>query len=582
MNNLPGSQAGEPAETGRSGRYDPAAIAFWSFVALFSLWLMFKTFSFQAETGSMLVSSLVYSDFGSHLPLIRSFSWGSNFPPEFPVFSGPPIRYHYLFFMLVGLLEKAGLRIDLALNLPSIAGFTGLIAMIYLFGKNGYNDRRIGFLSVIFFLFNASLILPEYFKKHSLNWQTPLDIIRRQDFTCFGPWDGSVISAFWNLNIFINQRHLAPAFALVLLFIYHIWFNDEKKLWHLFLWGIIIGISPAYHQPSTMFFGLALAISFLFHPERLYLALVGIVSVVVLLLTDKYLFHFIGGSTGGVVFRPGYLMTMPVTLTSAFLYWLKNLGLHLFLIPAGLFVSSWRMRLIWLIGFCAFAAALTYQFSIEMAANHKMLNFFLILSLPLSARALITLWDYVKRTEIPFRQLGRSVCLVIFFLLIQGGIFDFFPIYNSSYATVPDPKEVKAVAWIKENTEPEARVLNNHFFFHPASIAGRKIFIGWPYFAASAGYNADKRMKRMHLVYRSGDFGLFCKVMKENDLGYVVFREIRGDSNIPEFDLNTYVEQLTPDFFDPDIKLAIYPRKRICDFAATQVLQFSSKAEGPK
>src|SRR5574340_918749 len=87
----------------------------------FSVWLMFHTFSYQS--GSMLIAIKAWSDFASHIPLIRSFSLGNNFPPEYPIFPGEPIRYHFLFYLLVGLLEKAGLRIDWALNLPSALSF---------------------------------------------------------------------------------------------------------------------------------------------------------------------------------------------------------------------------------------------------------------------------------------------------------------------------------------------------------------------------------------------------------------------------------------------------------------------------
>src|SRR5438309_1368384 len=96
----------------------------------FSLWLNFSTFSYA--DGSMHIAIKAWSDFGSHIPLIRSFSFGNNFPPQLPLFPGSPIRYHYLFYAFVGLLEKAGLRIDFALNIPSALGFTFLIMIIYL------------------------------------------------------------------------------------------------------------------------------------------------------------------------------------------------------------------------------------------------------------------------------------------------------------------------------------------------------------------------------------------------------------------------------------------------------------------
>nr|MBI5455634.1 hypothetical protein [Candidatus Levybacteria bacterium] len=124
------------------------------FAFIFSSWLMFATFSYQ--DGTMMIASKAWSDFANHIPLIRSFSFGNNYPPQFPLFSGPPIRYHFLFYAIVGMFEKMGLRIDYALNVPSALGFSFLILMIYLFSKEIFKSKTIGILSIMLFLFNGS------------------------------------------------------------------------------------------------------------------------------------------------------------------------------------------------------------------------------------------------------------------------------------------------------------------------------------------------------------------------------------------------------------------------------------------
>src|SRR3989304_334289 len=95
---------------------------------IFSIWLMSSSFSYA--NGSMQIATKAWSDFASTVPVIRSFSFGSNFPPEYPLFPGEPIRYHFLFYALVGILEKIGVRIDYALNIPSTMGFFALLLMI--------------------------------------------------------------------------------------------------------------------------------------------------------------------------------------------------------------------------------------------------------------------------------------------------------------------------------------------------------------------------------------------------------------------------------------------------------------------
>ena len=129
-------------------------ILFLSFFA-FACLLMWKTFRVDLE-GNMQLASRLWSDFAATIPLIRSFSYGSNFPPQYPIFSGPPIRYHFVFFAVVGLLEKAGLRIDWALNSASTLAFFLLCVSIYLLGKIIFKSRTVGVISSLLFLFNLS------------------------------------------------------------------------------------------------------------------------------------------------------------------------------------------------------------------------------------------------------------------------------------------------------------------------------------------------------------------------------------------------------------------------------------------
>ncbi|KKQ97720.1 MAG: hypothetical protein UT23_C0009G0049, partial [Candidatus Woesebacteria bacterium GW2011_GWA1_39_12] len=172
---------------------------------VFSSFLMWKTFQVTPE-GDLKLASRVWSDFAATIPLIRSFSFGSNFPPEYPIFAGPPIRYHFLFFAAVGLLEKTGIRLDLALNSLSTISFFLLTIAIYYLGKMVFKSKKVGILSVILFLFNGSWGFLEFFKKNPISLNILDDIVKNREFSSFGPYDGKIVSAFWSLNIFTNQR----------------------------------------------------------------------------------------------------------------------------------------------------------------------------------------------------------------------------------------------------------------------------------------------------------------------------------------------------------------------------------------
>lgn len=89
-------------------------------LAFLSIWTFLVIGSFNIKDGVMRIGWSVSSDFSTHLAVIRSFSYGSNFPSGYPHFADGNMRYHFMFMFLAGNLEFLGLRLDWAFNLPSI------------------------------------------------------------------------------------------------------------------------------------------------------------------------------------------------------------------------------------------------------------------------------------------------------------------------------------------------------------------------------------------------------------------------------------------------------------------------------
>src|SRR3990167_8254682 len=100
---------------------------------LFSWWLFDKSFGYDSVTNAFIIARHQVGDFGLHLSLIRSFSWGNNFPPESPFYPGELLRYHFVTDMVAGVNERFGMRIDYAYNGLSSILFTFLLYLIYKF-----------------------------------------------------------------------------------------------------------------------------------------------------------------------------------------------------------------------------------------------------------------------------------------------------------------------------------------------------------------------------------------------------------------------------------------------------------------
>jgi hypothetical protein len=516
--------------------------------ALFALWLMFHTFSYNTKTHQMLMVPKVWSDFGAQIPLIRSFSLGNNWPPQYPLFSGQPIRYHFLFYFLVGLLEKMGFRIDWALNLPSAAGFFLLLTGIYLIAHELFHNKAVGILSAVFFLFNGNFSFIEFFRKHPLSITSFQDIISNTDFVSFAPWGKGDISAFWNLNIFTNQRHLALAFAGAILFVYlclkiQKW-RVVQQLPLALLSGCIIGIYPFFHQPTMIIFAVIMAVYFLFFPKlRIFLLCVG--ALTASLALPQLLFLTKGPKTLG--WYPGYLIHDSLTIPHFLSYWLQNIGLHSLLIPAGFILASKYAKKTLLPLFFIFLVANLFRFSIEVAASHKFFNFALLMGNMFSAYLVVEYFRAIPffRPKILLTPIFALIGSLLVISLVFSGIIDFTAVANDQYGTLNDLGANKTANWIAQNTPPEAIILNSTYFFHPASLAGRKIFMGWPYFAWSAGYDTYKRLDDMKSMYMATSMDTLCPMLKNNHITYVAY-ETRD--TIQEL-------KLTPTLFDQNFTL---------------------------
>jgi len=513
-------------------------IYFWiilsTFSFLFASWLMFHTFSYDGKSSSMLIAPKAWSDFGAHIPLIRSFSLGNNWPPQSPLFPGVPIRYHFLFYFLVGMLEKAGLRIDWALNIPSIIGFAGLLVLIAIVAKRLFNRWSVAVLSIVLFLFNGSLSFIRFFQKHPLSFHSLPDIIFNSAFPSFGPWDGKLVSAFWNLNIYTNQRHLAFSFALVLLGIVLI-SGKRTTVNHLSFQSIgiafIMVVLLFTNQAAALIVLIWFAWIFILKKEaRIPLVFAACISLPYLLILTS-----ITEPSGSIKFNPGYLILKPLTIPMFLTFWWQNLGFSMVTIPLGLLVAPKKVRNLFIIPLLIlFIAPNIWRFSPDMINNHKFFNFFLIMGNMLTAYLLVRLFEcgrsvhnsdifadkdgYVKKILNVFCRLLTCICL---FLLTLSGFIDLFPIINDRAGPLLDIPNNKDAVFFLKHTDARDIILNSTWFYHPASLAGRKIFSGFSYFTWSYGYNQGSREQIQKRIFAAPNINEACQLLKANDIRFI-------------------------------------------------------------
>ncbi len=204
----------------------------------------------------------------------------------------------------------------------------------------------------------------------------------------------------------------------------------------------------------------------------------------------------------------------PPTATNVVWYLVSIFGFKLLLIVLALFLTKRVTRSFFVALFGLILVAFTFKFSFEVLTNHKFLNIWLVFANLFVAYSIYWLWKWSIA--------GKLVAGILVVLIIPGGLIDILPIHNEAKLRTKFDKEF-VVEWLVQNTEPNSVFLTDHYVDQHFMFAGRKIFQGYTYFTAAAGYEADKRQVVYREMLTSKDPGRVIQLLKANGIDYVVF-----------------------------------------------------------
>jgi hypothetical protein len=309
---------------------------------------------------------------------------------------------------------------------------------------------------------------------------------------------------------------------------------------------------------------------FLYPRSRVFLISVGFLTASIAL---PQLLRIQSSTAKLVEWYPGYTIHNDIVHMSSVTgmirlmaeFWWQNLGLHAALIPVGFFLIPKNARRALVPILPVFLIPNFYKFSMEASANHKFFNFFMMLGAMISAYMLVWFWQSVNRKRIHslIRLFAYSLISLFVLLLTLSGIIDFFVVANDSKGSVSDIPANREAAWIAANTPPGAVFLNSSYLFHPASIAGRSIYLGWPYFAWSAGYS-ENRSRNMDLMYEGRNPAVVCPIVAKYNISYVTVEDVWDDKNLPKIDLAYFLDTYKPVYLSRNKRYAIFRTKDIC------------------
>lgn len=513
--------------------------------AVFAFFLFAFFHVFQVRGGTLYAGFTVFSDYGPHTAMIRSFSLSNNYPTQYPHFGGQDVRYHFLFQFLVGNLEYLGLRLDLAYNLASALSITSFF-MVCLGICQSLGFGPLGcILPLPLFLFRSGTAFLRFAYEH-LESGDLVEILRSN--TTFLGYTQNENWGFWNLNVYLNQRHLCFGLCIIAVAVYYFldyvrpvgetapeeaapekkgpsgwlrryFFSREawrsRDLASALILGLLLGLTSFWNGAAVIGGLLILAGMALFSEGKLdYLAL-AVLCILFSLLQTKF---FIFGEAISPSVQFGFLAdekSLPGIIW--YLVQISGLGiLGLLLVQQLLSPLGRRLYYAALLP-CAFA--FLFSLTPDIGVNHKYIMICYAFCALLWGGALEALWKK-GRAAVP------AFCILLA-LLVATGFYDFVVIVkdNDSHHRLSYPLYGDITRWFDENTTEKDLVLSPLYAMGEVTLSGAMLYNGWPYYAWSAGYDTYSRGAWQETIYTTGDPGEVLELCWQEGITLVVYEQ---------------------------------------------------------
>ncbi len=519
----------------------------WLLIAVFFAvvsWMMFATLN--SSGGRLEIANNEYSDFGPNTAIVQSFGVGHNFPTEYPHFSGERIRYHFLFYFLAGNLEFLGFDPAWGLNLLSILSLVAMLVLVMALGEVLFHSRTVARVGAILFFFFGSLSYIPFLSGQG-SWHAAIHNIatRREFLPSIFPYRGELWGV-WSQVTYANQRHFASAIAvffLVLIFLIVRYrglvpepgavgpstnisppsssgpLGVSVQVWAGFIFsGVLLGLLPMWNSAVYIAAAAVLAVLFIIFPLRPQMIALAIIAAVIALPQVLYLSTGAGRHAMPSLFHWGYTIEQP-TAWNVIKYLGFTFGFKWILLALALIFATSLQRRFFVAISALGAVAFFFQLTVEVLANQKFLHIWAIIANLFVAYGLLRLWRIsVEGTQVP----GKIAAVILFLLILPGGIIDLFAIHNGYWNTLPfrnDP----LIDWLRKETKPRDIFLTDRFVTHPILMAGRRVFYGWPYYGWSAGYDSSERDKVYRELFEDKDPAKVFQLLKDNDIAYVAY-----------------------------------------------------------
>lgn len=517
---------------------------FFLFLLAFLTWIMF--YVFYIKDGILYSGFTVYGDYAPHTAMMRSFSLGDNFPTQYPHFGGEDVKYHFMFQFLVGNLEYLGIRLDIAYNMLSVFALLGFLMILYSIGRRITGIGAAGVVTVALFFFRSSFTFFRYLWEHLRSGDLLRTLAENTSFIGYTPNEDW---GLWNFNVYLNQRHLAFGLLIAALVL---WYyldlveagcsHSEKglawmknRLFSAEAWkmrnpegalaaGLALGLT-AFWNGAAVIGGLLILLGFaVFSDGKLDYLATAVTAVLFSVLQSKV---FIRGSAVEAGFYWGFISE---DKSPAGVLWFLIQMSGIFFAGAVLLLPLLKKRLHRVLTVsCLFPVVFAFCFSLtpDITVNHKYIMISYAFLAVLWAGVLTGLWKGKDGSRRSAAVIRRAAAVLLAVCLTATGIYDFVVILrnNGPGHRVTVNMESTLTDWLAEHLDSGDLLLTPEYSMSETTMSGVMMYLGWPYYAWSAGYDTYGRAQKAVEIYTSEDPAAVDRLVKEEKITYILFEE---------------------------------------------------------
>ena len=511
-------------------------LIFFSVLFVFLTWIMF--YVFYIKDGILYSGFTVFGDYAPHTAMMRSFSLQNNFPTQYPHFGGQDVKYHFMFQFLVGNLEFLGLRLDIAYNAASILALLGFLMLLYSIARRVVGSGKAGVLTVLFFFFRSALTFFQFLWEH-LRAGDLLQVL--QENTSFIGYTTNEDWGLWNFNVYLNQRHLAFGLLIVALAVWMyldwaeqgcghreqglVWFRNRiflKDAWkcryveNALAAGLLIGMT-SFWNGAAVIGGLLILMGFAVCSDGKLDYLITAVTAVGFSVLQTRL--FMKGSSVEAAFQWGFIAE---DKSAAGVLWYLIQMSGIFFVGALILFFFYKKRLQRaVLVSCLFPLVFAFCFSLtpDITVNHKYIM--------ISYAFLAMFWAGAVCLLFRKKWQGRILAAVLTVCLTITGIYDFVIIVrdNGPGHRVTVNTNSSLTDWLAQNLDSRDLILTPEYSISEVTMAGVMMYLGWPYYAWSAGYDTYGRAENAKEIYTSRDPERVKSLVQQERITYILFEE---------------------------------------------------------